>query len=328
MGFYNLVEMERIIPDIGIIAALDKIEALRAFSAIADQGGFAAAARHLRVSPQVVTRAIAGLEHELGAQLLHRTTRSVRLTEEGAAFLARCRQILSDLRDAEQQVMGARSEPHGELIVTAPVVFGRMHVVPVIATLLGRHPQLVIRLLLLDRMVNLVEEGIDVAVRIGELPDSSLRAIKISEVREVLVASPSYLEKHGAPAKPTDLQRHQLIQFMSLNGGEDWRFGPNEGQIVRVRPRLEVNSADAAITAAQAGLGITRVLSYQVSAAVASGRLRTVLGAFARPPVPVSVLMPPGRHDSVNVRSFIQGVKEYLAEGRRGSRLDLPEPSV
>jgi DNA-binding transcriptional LysR family regulator len=261
----------------------------------------------------------------LGAQLLQRTTRSVRLTEEGAAFLARCRQILSDLRDAEQQVIGARSEPHGELIVTAPVVFGRMHVVPVIATLLGRHPQLVIRLLLLDRTVNLVEEGIDVAVRIGELPDSSFRAVKVSEVREVLVASPSYLEKHGAPASPADLRGHQLILFTSLNAGDDWRFGPDEGQVVRVRPRLEVNSADAAITAAQAGLGITRVLSYQVSAAVASGRLRTVLGAFARPPVPVSVLMPPARHDSVNVRSFIQGMKDYLAEGRRGSRLDLPE---
>jgi DNA-binding transcriptional LysR family regulator len=292
---------------------MDRLEGLAAFVAVADHGGFAAAARNLRVSPPAITRAIAGIEERLGVQLLQRTTRSVRLTDEGALFLARCRQVLADLHDAEQEAMGARSEPQGTLVVTAPVVFGRLHVTPVVAELLRRHPRLSVRLLLVDRFVQLVEEGIDVAVRIGDLADSALRAVKVGEVRRVLVASPAYLDARGTPAATGDLRRHDVIAFTGLGASDDaWRFGLDGKAAVQVRPRLVVNSADAAIAAAEAGLGITRVLSYQVSAACAAGRLRTVLDEAAPPAIPVNLLFHAGRGGSPAVRSFIDRAKDYF----------------
>lgn len=291
---------------------MDKFQALRIFTAIADSGGFSAAARQLRVSPQAATRAMAQLEEQLGVQLLQRTTRSVRLTDDGAAFLSRSRQVLADLREAEQEVMGAKTEPHGTLVLTAPVAFGRIHVVPIVVALLQRHARLAVRLLLIDRTIQLVEEGIDVAVRIGELADSALRAIRVGEVRQVLAASAAYLEGHSVPQTPADLQRHELIMFASTNARDEWRFGPDGKQAVRVRARLLVNTADAAIAAAEGGLGITRVLSYQVSAAIAAGRLRSVLESHSTAASPVNLLFQDGRRDSANVRSFIEQAKEYF----------------
>ncbi|HYD98491.1 MAG TPA: LysR family transcriptional regulator [Alphaproteobacteria bacterium] len=291
---------------------MDRLDAIAAFVTIADRGSFAAAAREHRVSPQAVTRAIAGLEARLGVQLLRRTTRSVRLTEEGALFLARARQVLADLQDAELMVMGARAEPRGTLVVTAPALFGRLHVVPVAAELLRRHPRLTVRLLLLDRVVQLVEEGVDVAVRIGDLGDSAHHAVRLGEVRRILVASPAYLDAQGEPQTVSDLRRHQIVAFTGASGSDDWRFGPEEKQAVHVRPRLVVNGADAAIAAAEAGLGITRVLSYQAGGRIAEGRLRTVLDAAAPPALPVSLLFQANRGASPKVRAFIELARDQL----------------
>ena len=268
------------------------------------------------MSPQVVTRAIANLEEHLGVQLFQRTTRSVRLTDEGTTFLPRCRQILADLREAEDAVMGTRSEPQGTLVVTAPIAFGRIHVVPIVSALLIRHARVSVRLILLDRTVQLAEEGIDAAVRIGELADSALHAVGVGEVRQVLVASPAYLQVGGTPATTADLQRHELIMYTSVSASDEWRFGPSGKQAVRVRARLFVNTADAAIAAAEAGLGITRVLSYQVSASIAAGRLVTVLDADAPPFIPVSLLFQSGRRDSPAVRSFLDQAKDYFRSAK------------
>jgi DNA-binding transcriptional LysR family regulator len=291
---------------------LDKFEALQVFTAIADSGGFSAAARRLRLSPQSVTRAVAGLEGQLGVRLLHRTTRSVRLSEEGVTFLASCRQVLSELRAAEDAVRGTLSEPQGQLVVTAPVAFGRLHVVPIVTALLMRNPRLSVRLALIDRTIQLVEEGIDVAVRIGELADSSLRAVEVGHVRYVLVASPAYLKLHGVPQTAEDLHLHELIMFTGVRSSDEWRFGPGEKRGVRVRARMSVNTADAAISAAEAGFGITRVLSYQASASIAGGRLQRVLDAESPPAVPVTLLFEGGRSASPNVRGFVDLAKEYF----------------
>jgi DNA-binding transcriptional LysR family regulator len=291
---------------------LDKLEALQIFSAIAESGGFAAAARRLRTPPQSATRAIAGLESELGVQLLQRTTRSVRLTEQGAAYLASCRRTLAELRAAEDLIKGTLTEPQGTLVITAPVVFGRIHVVPIVTALLRRNPRLAVRLALIDRSIDLVEEGIDVAVRIGDLADSTLRAIEVGTVRYVLVASPAYLSARGMPASPKDLHRHELILFTGASANDEWRIGSGGQRGMRIRPRMSVNSADAAISAAEAGFGITRVLSYQVTAAVAAGRLQRVLDDAGPPPVPVTLLFQAGRSASANVRSFIDRAKEYF----------------
>ncbi len=290
---------------------MDRLESLAAFVAVAEQGGFAAAARKLRVSPPAVTRAIAGLEQRLGVALLKRTTRSVRITDDGALFLARCRQVLADLRDAEHAVMGGRSEPRGMLVVTAPVVFGRMFVVPIVSAWLRQHAQASARLLLADRNIQLVEEGIDVAVRIGELADSALRATRVGEVRRVVVASPAYLGSRGAPASADELRNHTIVSFTGISGSDDWRFGDGRTS-VHVRPRLILNTADAAIAAAKEGLGITRVLSYQVRNELAAGLLRTILEADTPRPLPVNLLFQANRAASPILRSFIDRAKDYF----------------
>jgi len=293
---------------------MDRLESLAAFAQVADLGGFAPAARAMRVSPTAITRAVAGLEARLGVALLHRTTRSVRLTEEGALFLPRARQVLADLKEAESLVMGAQSEPQGTLVVTAPVVFGRTHVVPVVAELLKRHPRLTIQLLLLDRNVQMVEEGIDIAIRIGELPDSSLHAVRLGEVRRVLVASPTYLKAHGKPVEVADLRRHAIVAFTGISPSDEWRFGQDGKSVVRVRPRLVLNNADAGIAAVKRGLGIGRFLSYQVAEDIAQGRLRTLLDEAAPSPAPVHLLFQASRSASPNVRSFIDAAKASLRD--------------
>lgn len=293
---------------------MDRLESLAAFAHVADLGGFAAAARAMRVSPTAITRAIAGLEERLGVALLHRTTRSVRLTEEGALFLPRARQVLADLREAENLVMGAQSEPQGTLVVTAPVVFGRTHVVPVVAKLLARHPRLTIQLLLLDRMVQMVEEGIDIAIRIGDLADSALHSVRLGEVRRVLVASPAYLKAHGKPATVSELRQHAIVAFTGISPSDEWRFGVEDKTVVRIRPRLVLNNADAGIAAVIRGLGIGRFLSYQVAEDIAAGRLRTLLDEVAPAPAPVHLLFQALRSASPNVRSFIDAAKASLRD--------------
>jgi DNA-binding transcriptional LysR family regulator len=290
---------------------MDRFDAMRVFVSVATRGSFAEASRSLRLSPSAVTRAVAWLEDELGLSLLTRTTRSLRLTERGATFLESCRQILDDLDDAERRVRGEDAEPRGEMTVAAPVVFGRLHVMPIVDGLLRAHPALKVRLLLSDRNVHLVEEGVDVAVRIGSLADSSLVATTLGAVSRVLVASPAYLAQRGAPASPLDLSAHDLIAFDGLGSVDEWSFATLDRPL-RIEPRLSINSLDAALAGAEAGLGITRALSYQVEAAVREGRLALVLQAFATTPLPVSAVYPARRIGSANVAAFTKAAREHF----------------
>lgn len=294
---------------------MDRFETLSAFVAVADRRGFAAAARALEISPPAVTRAVAALERHLGVTLFHRSTRAVSLTDEGTAFLDRARRILADLREAEQIVMGGRSVPRGQLYVTAPVMFGRLHVLPAIDALLAAHAGLTARMMLLDRNVRIVEEGIDVAVRIGALADSALRVVNIGSVRQTIVASPAYLAAHGTPADPADLARHRCIVGSGVRVGTAWAFGPRSATVVDVAPRLTINTIEATIDAAAAGLGVANMLSYQAKAAIASGRLVQVLEDHAPPPMPVSLLYDPGRAAMPAVRVFIEAMRARAKEG-------------
>jgi len=295
---------------------MDRFDAMRVFVSVATRGSFAEASRSLRLSPSAVTRAVAWLEDELGLSLLARTTRSLRLTERGAIFLESCRQILDDLDDAERRVRGEDAEPRGEMTVAASVVFGRLHVMPIIDGLLRAHPALKVRLLLSDRNVHLVEEGVDVTVRIGPLVDSSLVATTLGAVSRVLVASPAYLAQRGVPVSPADLAGHDLIAFDGLGSVDEWSFATLDRPL-RIEPRLSINSLDAALAGAEAGLGITRALSYQVEAAVREGRLALVLQAFATTPLPVSAVYPARRIGSANVSAFTKAAREHF----RGSPL-------
>jgi DNA-binding transcriptional LysR family regulator len=288
---------------------MDRLEALKVFIAVADKASFAEAARSLRISPTAATRAIAALEDSLGVALLRRTTRSVGLTVEGAAYLERCRHALDELDEAARSLRGESAEPRGLLVVTAPVMFGRMHIRPIVSQLLRAHPKLDVRLTLTDRVVRLIDEGIDVAVRIAELSDSALHALQVGEVRRVLVASPDYLTARGMPATVAALHDHDLIAFDNFSRNSEWRFAGPAHAAIRLEPRLLTNSIDAAIDAAIDGLGIARTLSYQVMRHVADGRLVLVLDDLAPPPSPVSILYPANRQRSANVRAFVAAAK-------------------
>ena len=229
---------------------MDRFEMMSAFVAVAERKGFAAAARALGTSPPVITRAVAALERHLGVTLFQRSTRAVSLTDEGAAFLDRARQILTDLREAEQILRGGRSVPRGQLYVTAPVMFGRLHVLPVVSALLAKHEGMNARMMLIDRNVRIVEEGIDVAVRIGALADSALRTLSLGSVQQTIVASPAYLAKHGIPRKPADLGDHHCIVGTGPRLGGAWPFGTKEKQekaIVDVAVRLTIDTVDATL---------------------------------------------------------------------------------
>jgi DNA-binding transcriptional LysR family regulator len=298
---------------------MDRLEMLRTFIAVADKGSFAEAARSLNMTPSTATRAIKDLEESLGLTLLMRTTRSVRLTEAGEGYIARCRAALAELDAAERDVRGVGAKPHGTLVVTAPMVFGRLHIVPVIDAVIRANPDLNIRLLLLDRVVRMVEEGIDVAVRIADLSDSAFHAVRVGEIRKVVTASPAYLETHGAPASVAELAAHRLIHFDGLAGPPgEWRFGASGRPALRLEPRLIVNSADAAIQAACLGMGITRALSYQVANDIAAGRLQRLLIDQEPPPVPVHLLFQGQRSASPNLRVFIEAAKQYFRTAQLG----------
>ena len=295
---------------------MDRLSSFEMFVAVARQSTFSGAARHLGCSAQAVTRGIAALEAHLGLQLLHRTTRAVSLTSEGAALLPRAERLLEDLADTERELRGGLTEPNGELHVTAPVTFGRLHVVPVVAILLARHEQLNVRLLLIDRNVRMIEEGIDVAVRIGALADSAMHAVRIGAVRQVIVASPGYLATRGRPEQASDLGHHHLIASTGPRGVGEWRFGSRHDAGESARRRLRVNTADAALSAAEAGLGLANLLSYQAAEALAHGRLVEVLPPQAPEPLPVSLLFEAARGKSPATRAFIEAMRQRAAEGR------------
>jgi DNA-binding transcriptional LysR family regulator len=253
---------------------MDRLEAMRLFVAVAEASSFGAAGRRLGVSPPVVTRAIAALEERLGARLLHRTTRAVRLSEAGADYLADCRRILHEVEEAEAAVGGAHAEPRGALAITAPAMFGRRHVAPIVIDFLARHPGMSLRTLLVDRVVDLIEEGLDVAVRIAHLPDSTLNATRVGALRRVVCAAPSYLDAHGTPHHPRDLARHRAITFAPGIAAPGWTFPAGKRtETVSPATHLIVNTAEVAIGAAVAGQGVTRVLSYQAAREIRAGEL-------------------------------------------------------
>jgi DNA-binding transcriptional LysR family regulator len=290
---------------------MDRIDAMQAFVAVADLRGFAPAARKLGISPSGLTRLIAALEDRLGARLLQRTTRQVALTDIGVRYLERVRRILADVEEAESAAEGERTRPSGRLVVSAPVGFGRLHVSPVMSAYLKRYPEVAAELRLADRMINLVEDGVDLAVRIGHLADSSLVARHVGEMRRIVVASPDYLEARGVPATPASIVEHETIQFGAMTAQPDWRFVA-DGREVRVActPRFSTNSADAAIQYAETGGGLTRVLLYQAAAALKAGRLKIVLAKFEQPALPIHLVYPTSRLLSAKVRSFIDLVAE------------------
>jgi DNA-binding transcriptional LysR family regulator len=290
---------------------MDRIDAMQAFVAVADLRGFAPAARKLKLSPSAVTRLVAALEQRLGARLLQRTTRSLALTDAGTRYLERARRILADVEEAERAAESERTRPSGRLVVSAPVGFGRLHVSPVMSAYLRRYRDVTGELRLEDRIVNLVEDGIDLAVRIGHLADSSLVARQVGEMRRIVVASAAYLKRRGEPKSPEAIATHDTIQFGASALTADWRF-VKDGQEIRIEvaPRLVTNSADAAIHYAAQGGGLTRVLAYQAADAIKRGKLRIVLDAFAQPVLPIHIVYPTSRLLSAKVRTFIDLVVE------------------
>jgi DNA-binding transcriptional LysR family regulator len=285
---------------------MDRIETMQAFVTVADHKGFAPAARKLGLSASAVTRMVAALEERVGARLLQRTTRSVMLTDAGERFLERARRILADVEEAEGAVQAERTQPTGRLVVSAPLGFGRRHVTPLMSTYLKRYPDVAGDLRLSDRMVNLVEEGIDIAVRIGHLPDSSLVARAVGDMRRMVVASPDYLATHGEPHHPSEIAAHRTVHFGALSAAPDWRF-VEDGREVRVAcaPRFTTNSADAAIFHAEQGGGLTRVLAYQAAEGLAGGRLKAVLVDYEIAPLPIHLVYPTSRLLSAKVRAFV-----------------------
>jgi DNA-binding transcriptional LysR family regulator len=290
---------------------MDRIDAMQAFVAVADLEGFAPAARKLGLSPSAITRLIAALEERLGARLLQRTTRQVTLTDAGSRYLERARRILADVEEAEDAVESERTRPEGRLVISAPFGFGRLHVSPVVTAYLKRYPDVGVDLRLSDRRINLVEDGVDLAVRLGHLPDSTLVARHVGQMRRIVVASAGYLKLRGEPKRPADLTAHDTIQFGAMTATPDWRF-MEDGQEIRITPtpRFTSNSSDAAIQYAEQDGGLTRVMAYQAAESLKARRLRIVLAEFEQPPVPIHVVYPTSRLLSAKVRTFIDLVTE------------------
>ena len=294
---------------------MDRFHEMQVFLAVAEEEGFAAAARRLKTSPPSVTRAIAAMEARIGTQLLARTTRSLHLTEAGQRYLEDCRRILAELDEAEEAAAGSYSIPCGHLTVTAPVLFGELFVAPVLGDYLDRFPQVNINALLVDRVVNMVDEGIDVAVRIGHLHEPGQQAIKVGEVRRVVCASPGYLDQHGRPLHPEQLRAAQIIGLSSSHLVSEWAF-VDAGQplTVPIEPRLVVSANNAAINLARLGWGMTRVLSYQVAAAVAADELEIVLEAFEPAPLPIQVVFQSSGRVPAKVSTFVDFLSQRLGQ--------------
>lgn len=274
---------------------MDRLDAIALFAAVAECGGFVAAARKLGRSPAAVSRAIMALEEQLGQRLFNRTTRALSLTEAGEKLLERGRRLLADYDDIADAVQGGDA-PRGVLTLTAPVMFGRLHIMPIVRDFLRDFPGIDVNLLLFDRVVPLVDEGVDLGLRIGRLPDSSLIASRVGAVRRVLVAAPDYLARAGLPRNPDELADHAFISTYGIAASPShWSLGAEEERMVRFRPRLTVNSVDAALDAAVSGLGIVRLFSYQVEDNVARGRLVRILPDFEPPASPIHLVRPPGR---------------------------------
>lgn len=297
---------------------MDQLDAMRTLVKIADTGSLTAAARALGVSVAAVTRGLAAIEKRLGVRLVNRTTRRTGLTEPGVQYYEHCRRVLAEIESAEAALSAQRTLPTGTLNVSAPVLFGRMHLAPLLPDFLSRHDGVTVNLVLADRLVNLVDEGFDLAIRIGQLADSLLVATRLGSTRRVVCASPDYLRRHGRPRVPADLRGHHGIRFTVLNPGHEWAFRTGgRTRTVRVPCRLSCNNADAVIAAAVRGQGIATVLSYQIERELAAGELEIVLREFEPPLIPIHAVHPHGRLLSGKTRAFIEFMIERL--NRRGS---------
>jgi DNA-binding transcriptional LysR family regulator len=285
---------------------VDRFTSLKIFVAVGEEQSFAAAARRLALSPPAVTRAVGALEQELGVKLLQRTTRIVRLTETGARYLLDCKRILNDLDDADQLASGAQAEVRGMLAITASVLFGRAFVAPLLHAFLKRNEKINLRALFVDRVVDLIEEGLDVAVRIAHLSDASFSAIRVGAVRNVVCASPAFLKRHGVPRTPDDLRQLPAFCFSGDRSAPAWSFQMGKRTLaVRPNARLVVNSPEIAMQGAVAGEGVTRVLSYQAASELKAGRLRVILREFEPEPIPIHVIHREGKRAAARVRAFV-----------------------
>ncbi|MEI9987012.1 MAG: LysR family transcriptional regulator [Aliidongia sp.] len=295
---------------------IDRLDAMRVFVTALNEGSLARAGQRLARSPAAITRALAALESHVGAQLIHRTSRRLQLTEAGERYAAVCRHVLAELDEADLSVAGERATPHGVLSVTAPVMFGTRLLRPIVGEFLRMHPALQIRYLLLNRVTNLVDEGIDVALRISALQDSTLIAFRVGEVRRVLCASPRYLAQRAPPKTITDLADHDCIAIEPTSAEDIWSFPPLPGRkmarTVRIRPRLMVNADEAAVSAAVDGEGIVRILSYKIRQEVRDGRLVVLLPDDEPPPVPVHLVAPGHRLALTKVRAFMDFAGQRL----------------
>lgn len=303
---------------------MDKLKAMATFVRIAEAGSLSAAARASGASLPAVVRSLAALEAELGVRLFHRTTRRIALTDEGRHYLDSCRNLLAALAEAESALRDEAGEPAGQLVVTAPVLFGQLYVAPAVTAFVQRHGGVRCRLLLLDRISNLLEEGIDVGVRIGRLEDSSLVARQVGMLRRMVVASPDYLARHGTPAHPRDLLAANCIGF-SAGGSPWWRFEEKgRSHTLPVSGNLEFNHVAPAVEACVAGLGFGMFISYQVARHLAAGRLQVVLADFESPPRPVSVVYPHARLQPLRVRLFVEWMREALRAALDGPDAVVP----
>jgi len=290
---------------------MDRIESVAIFVEVAERRSFAAAARRLARSAAAVTRAVGELETRLGVRLLNRTTRAVSLTEAGDRFLAGARRVLADFEEIERAAAGEGAAPRGELRITAPILFGRLHVLPIVTEFLGRFAEVSVALSLIDRPVDLVEEGLDVAVRIGALAESSAVATRVGAVRRIVVASPGYVTQHGTPLSPGDLGAHAVIAFSG--GADHWVFRNEQRETsIAIRPRLAVTTAEAALDAVRAGFGIARVLSYQAADDISRGSLLRLLAPYEGDELPIHLLYPGGRHPPPKLRAFLDFAKPRL----------------
>jgi DNA-binding transcriptional LysR family regulator len=285
---------------------MDRLHLINVFVAVVDTNGFAGAARKLNISPPAATRAINELESQLGVRLLTRTTRVVRVTDAGARYAQDCRRILTELAEADESVSGMHSAPRGRLTLTAPALFGAKFVTPIVTEYLQRYPEVSAACLFLDRVVNMLDEGVEVAIRIGELPDSSMQAVRVGRVRRVICAAPSYLAQHGIPQTPDDLAAHSIVSASGVTPTPEWRLVENgTPRIVKLQPRLTTTTNDSAVAAAVNGFGLTRLLSYQVAEHLSNGQLKTVLSEFEPAALPVHVVHREGRHASQRARAFL-----------------------
>ncbi|MCA6108337.1 LysR family transcriptional regulator [Bradyrhizobium cenepequi] len=309
---------------------MDRLEAMSILVASAEAGSFSAAGRRLGVPLPTISRKVADLEAHLNTQLLVRSTRKLSLTEAGLAYVSACKRILEEVDEAESQASGEYTVPRGTLAMTAPIVFGRLHVVPVVNEFLARFAQINVHLMLSDHTINIVDERIDLAVRVGTLPDSTLVATKVGEIRRVVCGSPDYFAAHGVPKTPDDLADHMCVTFTTLASGMTWIFNPRGKPTKGVRPycRLKVNTAEAAIDAAIAGVGVTNVLSYQVARAVAAGKLRLVLQDYEPVPIPVHLMHAGQAIPPLKLRRFTEFAASRLRKSLAADLAKLSAPKT